>query len=164
MRPDEVEESLQDILEMVAKWNAILLLDECDVFLEERTTQELERNKFVSIFLRTLEYYEGILFLTTNRVSNIDPAFQSRIHVSMAYPELCTASRRQIWANFLKMNSKDSEISERDLDILAEVKLNGRQIKNVIKIAFLLSLRRKTPLKLENIRTILAIEGRRPDS
>jgi SpoVK/Ycf46/Vps4 family AAA+-type ATPase len=164
LRPDEVEESLQDILEMVAKWNAILLLDECDVFLEERTTQELERNKLVSIFLRTLEYYEGILFLTTNRVSNMDAAFQSRIHVSMAYPELCTASRRQIWANFLKMKTKDSEISERDLDILAEVKLNGRQIKNVIKTAFLLSLRKKTPLRLENIRTILAIEGRRPDS
>src|SRR5690242_3786747 len=41
--PDEVEGNLQKILEMVAKWDAILLLDECDVFLEERTTHDLER-------------------------------------------------------------------------------------------------------------------------
>jgi hypothetical protein len=66
--PWEVERELQSILELVARWNAILLLDECDVFLEARSTHELERNKIVSIFLRTLEYYEGIMFMTTNRV------------------------------------------------------------------------------------------------
>ena len=115
-----------------------------------------------SVFLRTLEYYEGILFLTTNRVQNMDAAFQSRIHVSLAYPDLDTVSRRQIWSNFLSLK-ENSEISDRDLDILAEVKLNGRQIKNVIKTAFLLSLRKKTTLKLENIRTVLTIEGRRPE-
>jgi SpoVK/Ycf46/Vps4 family AAA+-type ATPase len=163
IQPYEVEDSLQKILEMVAKWNAILLLDECDVFLEERTSYDLERNKLVSIFLRTLEYYEGILFLTTNRVSNMDAAFQSRIHVSMAYPSLSTTSRRQIWANFLRLSSYQWEISDVDLDALAEVDLNGRQIKNVLKIAFLISVRKRKPLKKEFIDTVLAIEGRRPD-
>jgi SpoVK/Ycf46/Vps4 family AAA+-type ATPase len=163
IRPDEVEYALQNILEMVAKWNAILLLDECDVFLEERTSHDLERNKLVSIFLRTLEYYEGILFLTTNRVANMDAAFQSRIHVSMAYPDLTAASRRQIWANFLERATQEAEISESDLDALAEIKLNGRQIKNVLKTSFLLSSRKKAPLKREFIQTVLGIEGQRPD-
>lgn len=163
IQPHQVEDSLQKILEMVAKWNAILLLDECDVFLEERTSYDLERNKLVSIFLRTLEYYEGILFLTTNRVSNMDAAFQSRIHVSMAYPSLSTTSRRHIWANFLRLSSYQWEISDVDLDALAEVDLNGRQIKNVLKIAFLISVRKRKPLKKEFIDTVLAIEGRRPD-
>ena len=58
--PRTVETSLKDILEMCTKWNAILLLDEADVFLEERSLHELERNKLVSIFLRVLEYYEGV--------------------------------------------------------------------------------------------------------
>jgi hypothetical protein len=57
--PRTVESSLKDILEMCTKWNAILLLDEADVFLEQRSLHELERNKLVSIFLRVLEYYEG---------------------------------------------------------------------------------------------------------
>jgi len=162
-RPDEVEKSLQKILDMVAKWNAILLLDECDVFLEARTNSDLERNKIVSIFLRTLEYYEGILFLTTNRVSNMDPAFQSRIHVSMEYPSLTVHSRRKIWENFLKNSRHKSIISDEDLDNLATVDLNGRQIKNVIKMSFLLSMKKKTLLKREFIDIVLAIEKRRPD-
>lgn len=65
--PRHVESKLQGILEMCTRWNAILLLDEADVFLEQRSLHELERNKLVSIFLRVLEYYEGIMFLTTNR-------------------------------------------------------------------------------------------------
>lgn len=162
IKPHEVEAALQNILEMVAKWNAILLLDECDVFLEARTSHDLERNKLVSIFLRTLEYYEGILFLTTNRVSNMDAAFQSRIHVSMAYPNLTSSSRRQIWKNFLTLSKQKSEISENDLDELAEIELNGRQIKNVLKTSFLISVRKRSALKKEYIETVLSIEGRRP--
>jgi len=163
IKPHEVEQALQNILEMVAKWNAILLLDECDVFLEERTSHDLERNKLVSIFLRTLEYYEGILFLTTNRVSNMDAAFQSRIHVSMAYPNLTSSSRRQIWKNFLTLSKQESDIPDADLDDLSKVELNGRQIKNVLKTSFLISARKRMPLKKEFIETVLAIEGRRPE-
>jgi hypothetical protein len=51
--PWEVERELRNILDLVARWNAILLLDECDVFLEARSAHDLERNKIVSIFLRT---------------------------------------------------------------------------------------------------------------
>ena len=44
----EVEERLHKVLELSTKWGAILLVDECDVFLEQRTTSDLERNKLVS--------------------------------------------------------------------------------------------------------------------
>ena len=161
--PWEVERGLSEILDLVARWNAILLLDECDVFLEARSTHDLERNKIVSIFLRTLEYYEGILFMTTNRVDNIDQAFQSRIHVSMQYPDLTTASRRQIWANFLRASKQPSEFSETDLDELATVKLNGRQIKNILKTAQLLALRKGEKLSRKFVQTVMAIEQRRPE-
>ncbi|KAF2151737.1 P-loop containing nucleoside triphosphate hydrolase protein [Myriangium duriaei CBS 260.36] len=98
---NHVESRLLDVFEMVTRWNAILLLDEADVFLEERSMHEIERNKIVSIFLRVLEYYEGIMFLTTNRVHTFDQAFQSRIHISLDYPELSIESRKQVWKNFL---------------------------------------------------------------
>lgn len=155
----EVEESLSTILEMVAKWNAVLLLDECDVFLEARNANDLERNKLVSIFLRTLEYYEGILFLTTNRVDNMDSAFQSRIHISMEYPPLDAKSRRHVWSNFLSRGI-DHELTEAHLSELAEIDLNGRQIKNVLKTSQLLACRKKTPLRFEYLKTVLNIEKR----
>lgn len=45
---NEVEKQLHKVLELSTKWGAILLIDECDVFLEQRTTSDLERNKLVS--------------------------------------------------------------------------------------------------------------------
>lgn len=71
----EVERELKKICAMTTKWKAVLLLDEVDVYLEARSTHDLERNKLVCIFLRVLEYYEAFLFLTSNRVDNIDAAF-----------------------------------------------------------------------------------------
>jgi SpoVK/Ycf46/Vps4 family AAA+-type ATPase len=162
INPDQVESKLTNILEMIAKWNAVLLLDECDVFLEARSAHDLERNKLVSIFLRVLEYYEGLLFLTTNRVDNIDPAFQSRIHISMAYPELTTESRRHIWVNFLKGLNRHEGFEKKDLDELAAVELNGRQIKNVLKSAALLAARKKDTLGRKYVNIVLDIERRRP--
>ncbi|KAK0255030.1 hypothetical protein LTR91_011465 [Friedmanniomyces endolithicus] len=111
--PRHVEAKLQGILDMCTRWNAILLLDEADVFLEERSLHELERNKLVSIFLRVLEYYEGIMFLTTNRVQTFDAAFQSRIHISLNYQELDTKSRKTVWKNFLTQHDL-AQISARD--------------------------------------------------
>lgn len=162
INPDQVETKLTNILEMIAKWRAVLLIDECDVFLEARSTHDLERNKLVSIFLRVLEYYEGIMFLTTNRIDNIDAAFQSRIHVSMQYPVLTSAARRSIWANFLEGLDVPQEWNGQDLDDLSTVELNGRQIKNVLKSAALLSARKKEPLGRKIVETVLAIERRRP--
>lgn len=83
------------------------------MFLEERSLHELERNKLVSIFLRVLEYYEGIMFLTTNRVQTFDAAFQSRIHISLEYKELDTKSRRKVWDNFLKQHD-DAQAASRE--------------------------------------------------
>lgn len=45
----------------------VVLLDECEVFMEERVPSDLKRNALVSVFLRALEYYDGILILTSNR-------------------------------------------------------------------------------------------------
>lgn len=157
IKSSEVESSLTTILEMVAKWNAVLLLDECDVFLEARSAHDLERNKIVSIFLRTLEYYEGILFLTTNRVKNMDPAFQSRIHISMEYPGLDKAARAQVWKNFLDRGVKH-ELSEEEVGLLAAVEINGRQIKNVLKTSQLLACHKGVPLRYEHLRTVLNVE------
>ena len=157
--PSQVESALSNILEMATKWNAVLLLDEADVFLEARSNNDLERNKLVSIFLRLLEYYEGILFLTTNRVDNIDAAFESRIHLSLQYSELDRDARHSVWAAFLKRSTNLSRFRPEELDKLSEVKLNGRQIKNVLKTAQLLAARAGTGLAYTHIETVLALRA-----
>ncbi len=64
----------------------------------------------VTVFLRILEYYSGILFLTTNRVGNIDEAFKSRIHISLYYPPLDRRQTLDIFAvNIRKLQAIESE-------------------------------------------------------
>ena len=65
--PEAVEKYLGLVTYLGTKWNCVLLLDEADVFLEERSMSDLTRNSLVSVFLRVLEYYDGILILTSNR-------------------------------------------------------------------------------------------------
>ena len=72
-----ISKELSQILDLCAHWNAVLLLDEAEVFLAKRSLNDLERNAVVAVFLRELEYYQGIMFLTTNMPHSIDEAFSS---------------------------------------------------------------------------------------
>lgn len=133
--PRELEAELNKILDIAHSWGAVLLLDEADVFLEKRTIQDIHRNALVSIFLRLLEYFQGILFLTTNRVETFDDAFQSRIHVALRYGELASKAKRTVWKMFLdKVKAKDGveteHFRESDYDKLARHNLNGRQVNS----------------------------------
>ncbi|KAJ5714351.1 P-loop containing nucleoside triphosphate hydrolase protein [Penicillium malachiteum] len=152
----KVESSLRDILKMIPRWGAIILLDEADVFMEARDTTDLARNELVTVFLRLLEYYEGILFLTTNREACIDPAFDSRIHLSIRYPELTGNSRCHIWRQFT--NDKGIQrLSEAELESVSGQDLNGRKIKNIVKIAHLLAQEEGSKLGFNHIRIILKL-------
>lgn len=132
---EQLDTQLTSIMDMTSTWRAVLLIDEADIFLEQRALHDLHRNAMVSVFLRVLEYYTGILFLTTNRVATFDDAFKSRIHIPIRYTDLDTASRLQIWRNFASKVPGGVEISEKEFAKLADHDLNGRQIKNVVKAA-----------------------------
>ena len=137
--PLKVEETLMKWLKLATSWEAILLLDEADVYLESRISQDLQRNTLVSIFLRALEYYQGILFLTTNRVGSFDDGFVSRIHVVIHYPDFDHTQRGQIWDIFFNKLEKEREtitFSDRTVEYaksnneMQELGWNGREIRN----------------------------------
>ncbi|KAI9068180.1 P-loop containing nucleoside triphosphate hydrolase protein [Trametes sanguinea] len=155
---DALDQSLTAILKVSAIWGAVVLIDEADVFLEERTLAHLERNAMVAVFLRQLEYFRGILFLTTNRVRVFDEAFQSRIHVSLRYQDLSPDAKRHIWLAFLKKVNGDvpfGGISQEELRSLGEKKVNGRQIKNVVKTAGALAAGRSERLSYAHLEQVL---------
>ncbi|KAF4830885.1 ATPase family AAA domain-containing protein 3A-like protein [Colletotrichum tropicale] len=149
----DVEKYLATVLYLGKLWDCVLLLDEADVFLEERTFADLQRNSLVSVFLRTLEYYEGILILTSNRVGHFDEAFKSRIQVAIHCDNLSKRSRKAIWQNFLDMieesTDEDANIAELEehLDELASEEINGRQIRNALLTARQLAKHRKERLE-----------------
>ncbi|KAM0421225.1 hypothetical protein ACHAPT_010945 [Fusarium lateritium] len=112
--PKDVEAALNRALTLCGLWDAMLLLDEADVFLSARTDSDLARNELVAVFLNKLEYYTG--------------------------------------ENFINRTGCDrSNTSSEDVDKLAEIHLNGREIKNLIKSAHLLSLKSGGVLKAERL-------------
>ncbi len=154
--PETMEKRLGEILTLCASWDALVLIDEADVFLEKRSTSDVLRNAMVCVMLRMLEYHQGILFLTTNRVTEFDPAFESRVTIALKYNHLTESARSQIWKNLI--NRLECEKSK-DLDygILSKHVLNGRQIKNAIRLAVALSLNEKKPLDMMTCEETLAI-------
>jgi DNA polymerase III delta prime subunit len=142
-----LEQDLQRIMDITHSWGAILLLDEADVFLEARQPHDIHRNSLVSVFLRLTEYYQGILFLTTNRVETFDEAFQSRIHMGIRYEGLGAKARMKIWklhvgkveamAEKGKSGEGEKEVvrkpfGEKDFEELSQRNMNGRQVSFVV--------------------------------
>ncbi|KAH0497735.1 hypothetical protein TgHK011_005021 [Trichoderma gracile] len=150
----EVEKALEMNFALANRWDCVLLLDEADVFLAERTKEDFKRNGLVAVFLRVMEYYAGILFLTTNRVGDFDEAFTSRIHVSLYYPELDAGNTLEVFDNNLAMiedrfAKKNRVISIDGSSIRGfatkhyyehpQARWNGRQIRNACQTALALA-------------------------
>ncbi|UKZ66317.1 uncharacterized protein TrAtP1_007492 [Trichoderma atroviride] len=146
----EVETALERNFSLANRWGSILLLDEADVFLAQRSPKNFIRNGLVAVFLRVLEYYAGILFLTTNRIGDFDEAFASRIHVSLYYPPLDLKSTRKIFKLNLRLikerfQEKNRSITINKKQILnyasdywqnnEKMRWNGRQIRNACQTA-----------------------------
>jgi hypothetical protein len=152
----EVETKLTEVLETAQKWNAVLLLDECDIFLEKRQEDDMERNAVVSVFLRCVEYYQGILFLTTNRVKDLDPAFFSRISLPIHYDALDLTGRRSIWESHLKGHGVREDLAEQLADQIYTKALNGRQIKNCARLSTALAAKEGREVSYEDILSVVS--------
>lgn len=157
---ETLDSRLSRAFDLAATWKAVLLIDEADVFLERRSLHDMQRNGLVSIFLRVLEYYQGILFLTTNRIDTFDEAFKSRLHMPLRYGELPRESRRKIWAIFLEPLRAEEKlvIDEAGYDQISVPPLNGRQIKNIIRIAIDLASFKEEKLTIEQLDQVIKIQ------
>lgn len=93
--------------------------------------------------------------MTTNRAETMDPAFQSRIHLTLQYPDLSVTAKEHIWRQFTCRSDPQGGITDDAYEFLAALPMNGRQIKNVVKIATLLAIQEKTNLGIEHIDTVL---------
>ncbi|KAH7063104.1 hypothetical protein B0J12DRAFT_157935 [Macrophomina phaseolina] len=138
--PAEAEQMLEDIFDDASRWNAVLLVDEADVFLEERIgNQDIKRNTLVSVLLRVLEYYDGIIILTTNRISSLDVAVQSRMHFAIRYSDLTKEEQIRLFNQFLdkiRDNISNREQIDDYLQIICKKgQINGRQIRNIVSSA-----------------------------
>ncbi|VVD65555.1 ATPase AAA [Pandoraea morbifera] len=126
--------TLMTILRRAMRWNAILLLDEADVYIRRRDN-DLEHNAIVAEFLRSLEYFHGLLFMTTNRSGDVDDAILSRCIATIHYDTPCPEHARRLWR--MQAEQVGAYLDDSLIETLASryPKASGRDIKELMKLA-----------------------------
>lgn len=155
---DLVRKNLEVIFERAKRWDAVLLLDEADVFVLERGF-ELAQNAIVAEFLRTLEYYDGLLFLTTNRVDGVDEAILARCAAVIDYRAPAPEDARRIWQSFAAGHGV--ALAETLLDdlLVAFPDVTPRDIKMVLRLALRMATHRGTDLDIGVFRAAAGFRG-----
>lgn len=130
---ETLEAKLKEALERASRWGAVLLIDEADVYVRERG-DDMHQNAVVGVFLRTLEYYNGLLFLTTNRSSLIDDAIVSRCTAILQYTAPTEDDAKAIWR--VLATQFGVTLSEEFLTEVVEQfpGISGRSIKALLKL------------------------------
>lgn len=131
---ESIEKRLQEVLGRATRWKALLLIDEADVYVRERGA-DIQQNAIVGVFLRVLEYYRGVLFMTSNRATIIDDAIMSRatIHLKYALPD------REALGNIWTILSEQFKVKLPSKSVqelcYAFPNITGRDVKSLLKLA-----------------------------
>lgn len=128
-----LEGNLKKVFQCAERWDAVLLIDECDIYVHERG-MDIEQNAIVGTLLRTFEYFNGVMFLTTNRDMIVDDAILSRCSAVIRY-DYPTKEHAvllyQMFADLFEMALKDSIVDE---FYKRFPRLSGRSIKNILRL------------------------------
>ncbi|QSA99236.1 ATP-binding protein [Methylococcus sp. EFPC2] len=143
-----METALKDVLTRAQRWGAVMLIDEADVYIKRRD-DNITMNAVVGVFLRVLEYFNGLLFLTTNRVDDIDEAIVSRCIAMIKFYPPDDDARRRIWS--VMTEQFELAVDGPLIDDLVKTFPNatGRDIKGLAKLVAKFCAQKKVAPSLE---------------
>lgn len=147
----DIEANLRTIFQRGKRWGCVLLLDEADVFVVQRGNN-IEQNAIVAEFLRTLEYFDGLLFMTTNRAQDIDEAIISRCAAIIDYAPPGPKDAAAIWR--VMATQYQAPLSD---ELIAELvalfpEIAPRDTKMLLRLALRVAAAHKEPLTLATFR------------
>jgi len=150
--------TLSGILQRAARWDAILLLDEADVYIRRRDN-DLEHNAIVAEFLRTLEYFNGLLFMTTNRIDDVDDAILSRCIAKIHYETPPKPDAIRLWKLLAEQSGAD--LSDDLVEALTNAypKASGRDVKELLKLTTRYCRAKQIPLSEDAFRMCASFRG-----
>lgn len=161
---ETLEKKLGVVLERATRWKAILLIDEADVYIHERGN-DIQQNAIVGVFLRVLEYFNGILFMSTNRATVIDDAIISRMTAHVKYEIPSGDDKRRLWVILAEqydlwftsdLKSRVAPKGGASLDIEAAIKefpnVSGRDMRQLLKLSKIMADRDKEAVTIKHLR------------
>ena len=156
--PDQVEKKLTEILQRTERWRAILLVDESDVYIRERDNS-MEHNAIVAAFLRRLEYFSGLLFLTTNRSDDVDDAIKSRCIAMIRYEVPSAVDAKLIWSKLATQFNVSLQKPLINSLVKKYPKASGRDIKELLKLAAKYHRQKNRTIDMELFRQCAMFRG-----
>lgn len=154
VEPETLEENLLKAFARATRWKAIMLIDEADVYVHTRGN-DLTQNAIVGVFLRVLEYFAGVLFLTTNRADLVDDAIASRCVARIDYGVPSAVDQKRIWQILSETSGVPIAADVIDAVVAQYPKLTGRDVKNLLKLAYLVAKAAKKPIDVETIERVM---------
>jgi hypothetical protein len=150
--------TLSGILQRAVRWDSILLLDEADVYIRRRDN-DLEHNAIVAEFLRTLEYFSGLLFMTTNRVDDVDDAILSRCIAKIQYETPTKPDAILLWK--LLGEQLGANLGDDLIEALTSTypKASGRDVKELLKLTTRYCRAKEIPLSEDAFRMCALFRG-----
>ena len=138
----ETEKNLSQVFDRAEELDVILLLDEGDALLTQRTNVQSSNDRYANLetnyLLQRIESFEGILIITTNAGERIDSAFQRRMDVVVDFHPPDATERWDIWSLHLPaIHQVDASLLK---EVAARCNLTGGQIRNATLHASLLAL------------------------
>ncbi|MDD4881131.1 MAG: AAA family ATPase [Gallionellaceae bacterium] len=153
-----METALKEVLTRAQRWGAVMLIDEADVYIRRRD-DNIATNAVVGVFLRVLEYFNGLLFLTTNRVDDIDEAIISRCIALIKYHPPEADARRRIWQVMTEQFqlAVDDGLLAQLVDLFPAA--SGRDIKGLAKLVAKYCHQKQVPPSLEAFKRCSVFRG-----
>lgn len=153
-----VQAKLTEILRRASRWDSILLIDEADVYIRCRDN-DLQHNAIVAEFLRTLEYFSGLLFMTTNRMEDVDDAILSRCIAIIKYDVPPREDAVLIWKMLAAQFG--ASLSDELVEELATfyARSSGRDIKELLKLTAKYCKSKDIPFSVEAFQRCAVFRG-----
>ncbi len=159
----ETEKNLDRVLSRAEELGVVLLLDEGDALLTQRTSVQTSNDRYANLetnfLLQRLETFEGILLVTTNAGDRIDSAFERRMDVVVDFRPPDAAERWDVWQLHLPVDHRV------DPDFLDEAAsrcvLSGGQIRNAVLHASLLAIEQHGPITTTQLEAAVRREYRK---
>jgi hypothetical protein len=152
----ETEKNLGRVFDEAARGQVMLLFDEADSLFAKRTEVKSSNDRYANL-LQRLESHEGVVVMTTNSETAIDPAFRRRIRFRIRFPAPDEKQRLQLWTG---MMPKEANVA-RNVDINAiaqKYPLAGGNIMNALVRAATSAAADGTEITQEHLRRAAELE------
>ena len=155
-RVKNVEQGLRNFLLRSERMKLIPLIDECDVMVATRQTSNLDQAAIVTAFLTSLEYFNGLLFMTTNR-QDIDDAVESRAAAIIVFESPDEKGRLRMWE--IQDEAQSAGLDKKTMTALSKLPCSGRDITRLLSLAIKYRESHKLPLTVDLIKKIARYRG-----